>query len=193
MNINQKWNEFIEGYRDKTLRHLASHYSMLPDEDRENIFMESLKILYENILKGKVSDLLYPYFLKICINLSLKEIERQTKHPIVGINNTDIMQKNSVSQRSVEQILQVCQEQEKADSEKAKLVRSILDSMSPQCKELLWSFYAEDLNWATIAGLTGLANANSAKSSASRCRQTFKDKYIHLKSRIYDRQQRTHR
>ena len=138
-----------------------------------------------------MSDLLYPYFLKICINLSHKEIERQTKHHVVGINDTDIKQKNLVSQRSVEQVLQVCQEQDETEFEnskrKARLVHSILDSMSPQCKKLLWSFYAEDMNWASIAGLTGLANANSAKSSANRCRQTFKEKYIHLKSRIYGR------
>lgn len=189
MDINQKWNEFIEEHREGALRFLSSRYSTLAGEDIENIFMESLKILYENILKGKVSDLLYPYFLKICINQSLKEIGRQTKHQVVGINDTDIKQQNSVSQRSVEQILQVCQEQDEAESEdserKAKLVNSILDSMSPQCKELLWSFYAEDLNWATIAGLTGLANANSAKSSANRCRQTFKEKFKHLKHRIY--------
>ena len=189
MDINKRWNDFIEGHREDTLRFLASRYSTLADEDIENIFLESVKILYENIMKGKVSDLLYPYFLKICIYQALKEIGKQTKHRVVGITDTDIKQQNSVSQRSVEKVLQVCQEQDEEESEvserKAKLVHSILDSMSPQCKKLLWSFYAEDLNWATIAGLIGLANANSAKSSANRCRQTFKDKYFHLKSRIY--------
>lgn len=189
MDINKRWNNFIEGHREDTLRFLASRYSTLAGDDIENIFGESIKILHENILKGKVSGLLYPYFLKICINLSLKEIARQTKHLVVGINDTDVKQKNLVSRKSVEQVLQVCQEQDEVESEaserKAKLVHSILDSMSPQCKKLLWSFYAEDMNWATIAGLTGLAGANSAKSSANRCRQTFKEKYIHLKSRIY--------
>ena len=189
MGIDKKWNDFIEGHREDTLRFLSSRYSTLAGEDIENIFHESLKILYENIMKGKVSDLLYPYFLKICINLSLKEVGKQTKHPVLSINETEIKQKNSVSQKCVEQVLQVCQEPDEIESEvserKAKLVHSILDSMSSQCKQLLWSFYAEDLSWATIAGLTGLAGANSAKSSANRCRKTFKDKYIHLKNRIY--------
>ena len=191
MDINKRWNDFIERHRNEALRVLASRYKTLASEDLENIFLESLKILHENIQKGKVSDLLYPYFLKICINQSRKEISKQTKLPIVGINDTDIMQKNCVSQRIVEKALQVCQEQDEAESvvseRKSKLVHSILDSMSPQCKQLLWSFYAEDLSWATIAGQTGLANANTAKSSANRCRQTFKEKYIHLIHRIYGR------
>lgn len=189
MDINKKWNDFIEKHRKETLTILAGKYSTLAREDLENVFHESLKILHENIKLGKIDDLLYPYFLKICINLSRKEAGKYTKHPVLGINDTDIKQKYAVSQKSVESILQVCQEQDKVESEvserKAKLVHSILDSMTPQCKQLLWKFYAEDLNWTTIAGLTGLANANSAKSSANRCRQAFKEKFIHLKSRIY--------
>lgn len=189
MDINKRWNDFIERHRDETQKYLGKRYSTLAGEDIENVFQDSLIVLHNNIEQGKVSDLLYPYFLKICINLSLKKVGEQSRHSIFSINETDIKQKNSVSQKSVEQVLKVCHEQDEIESEvserKAKLVHSILNSMTPQCKQLLWKFYAEDLNWATIAGLTGLSNANSAKSSANRCRQTFKEKFIHLKTRIY--------
>ena len=83
--------------------------------------------------------------------------------------------------------MKICSEDEETNisERKSKLVHSILDVMSPQCKKLLWSFYAEDLNWTTIADMNGLSNANSAKSTANRCRKTFKEKYNELKTKIY--------
>ena len=55
--------------------------------------------------------------------------------------------------------------------------------MATKCKDLLWSFYADELSWATIAQQFGMKNADSAKSQASRCRQTFKEKYNTLRLR----------
>ena len=96
-----------------------------------------------------------------------------------------MQQKNTVSMYKVESILQVCDEQESVINEKKKLVHDALEEMASRCRDLLWSFYADELSWATIAGLYGLKNADTAKSQASRCRQTFKEKYNHLRLMSY--------
>jgi DNA-directed RNA polymerase specialized sigma24 family protein len=117
--------------------------------------------------------------------LSLKAIGKQGKHIIIGINDTDIQQTNTVSMHKVESILQVCDEQESVINEKRQLVHDALGEMATRCRELLWSFYADELSWATIAAQFGLKNADTAKSQASRCRQTFKEKYNHLRMQSY--------
>lgn len=178
---------FIQKYEQKTVNYLSSRYSALSGESIRDIIQDSYAVLHKNIVAKKVSEPQYPYFLKICINLSLKAITKQGKHIIVGIDETDIQQKNTVSMHQVESILQVCDEQESVINEKRQLVRDALDEMATRCRELLWSFYADELSWATIAGQFGLKNADTAKSQASRCRQTFKEKYNHLRLMYYDK------
>lgn len=185
-----KFNKFISDNRERTLFFLKSKYSELSEDDIKDVYQESSLALYKNIETNKLSELsssLYTYFLKICINQSMKVISKQGKHLTVGINETDVKQKNMVSISKVENVIRVSSESESSDvvERKAKLVHSILDVMTPQCKKLLWSFYAEDLNWATIAQQNGLSNANTAKSTANRCRNSFKEKYNEIKTKIY--------
>ena len=175
------FEKFIKKYEQRTVNYLSSKYSTLSEESIRDIIQDSLVTLHKNIEAKKVDEPQYPYFLKICINLSLKAITKQSKHIIVGINDTDIQQKNTVSRYKVESILQVCDEQESVINEKKKLVHDALEEMASRCRDLLWSFYADELSWATIAGQFGLKNADTAKSQASRCRQTFKEKYNHLR------------
>lgn len=185
-----KFNQFISDNRDRTLIFLKSKYTDLSEDDIKDVYQESSLALFKNIQTGKLSNLtssLYTYFLGICINQSLKALRKHDCHITIGINDTDVKQKNMVSLAKIDSIMKMCSEEETTDvtERKEKLVHSILDVMSPQCKKLLWSFYADDLNWATIADMNGLSNANSAKSTANRCRNTFKEKYNELKTKIY--------
>lgn len=175
------FEQFIRTYEQRTMNFLASKYSALSGESIRDIMQDSYVTLYKNIEAKKVNEPQYPYFLKICINLSLKAIRKQGKHFVVGINETDIQQKDTVSMTKVESILQVCNEEESVINEKKKLVHDALGEMATRCRQLLWSFYADELSWATIARQYGLKNADTAKSQASRCRQTFKEKYNHLR------------
>lgn len=179
------FEHFISKYEQKTINFLSSKYSSLSDENIRDIIQDSYVILHKNIQAQKVSEPQYPYFLKICINLSLKAIGKQSKHIVVGINETDIQQKDTVSMQKVESILQVCDEHQSVINEKKQLVHDALAEMATRCRELLWSFYADELSWATIAGQFGLKNADTAKAQASRCRQTFKEKYNHLRLKFY--------
>ena len=190
MEKDTKFNSFITENRERTLLFLRTRYPELSVEDVEDIYQESSVILFQNIKKGKATKLsssLYTYFLRICINLSLKIVNKKAKHITLGINEMDVVQKNMVSQTKIDSILNTCAESEDSEmtERKAKLVLAILESMTQKCQQLLWSFYADDLSWSTIADMTGLSNADSAKSSANRCRNAFKEKYEELKEKIF--------
>ena len=187
MNMSEEriFTKFIQKYEERTMNYLSSKYSVLSGESIRDIIQDSYVVLHKNIEAKKVAEPQYPYFLKICINLSLKAIGKQGKHIIVGINDTDIQQANMISMHKVESILQVSAEQDSVINEKKQLVHNALGEMATRCKELLWSFYADELSWATIAGQFGLKNADTAKSQASRCRQTFKEKYNRLRIQTY--------
>ena len=187
---DSKFNSFIADNRERTLVFLLSRYSELSPEDAEDIYQESSVILYQNIKNGKVTKLsssLYTYFLRICINLALKFVFKKGKHTTLGINDLDVMQRDMVSQAKIDSILNTAAAYEDSEmaERKSKLVLAILEAMTQQCRQLLWSFYADDLSWSTIADMTGLSNANSAKSSANRCRNAFKAKYEELKTKIF--------
>ena len=179
------FEDFIKNNEQKAINTLSKHYSVLSQEDIKNIIYDSYAVLHKNIVDKKVVKPDYPYFLKICYNLSLKAIKKQGRHIILGINETSIQQENTVSMKKVENILQICDEQESVINEKQQLVHDALREMATKCRELLWSFYADELSWATIAEQCGLKNADTAKSAASRCRQTFKEKYNRLRSMFY--------
>ena len=186
-SYEKSFAEFIEVNEQKAINTLSRRYSVLAEEDIKNIIYDSYAVLHKNIVDKKVEKPDYPYFLKICYNLSLKAIKKQGSHIVLGINDANIQQTNMVSMKKVETILQVSEEQESVIKEKKQLVHEALGEMATRCRELLWSFYADELSWATIASQYGLKNADTAKSQASRCRQTFKEKYNHLKMSIYGR------
>lgn len=179
------YEKFIKRYEQRAVQYLSNHFPVLSGEHIKDIVQDSYVTLINNIKANKVTEPQYPYFLRICINLSLKAVGKKSKHMEVGIDDTEIQQKDRVSMNKVESILQVCDEEQAVIQEKKRLVRKALEEMATKCRELLWSFYADELSWATIAGQYGLKNANTAKSQASRCRQTFKEKYNHLKANYY--------
>ena len=166
---DSKFDSFIADNRGRTLAFLVSRYSELSEEDAEDIYQESSVILYQNIKNGKVGKL------------------SNSLYTTLGINDQDVVQRSMVSQAKVDSILNTaaaCEDSEMMER-KSKLVHAILEAMTQQCQRLLWSFYADDLSWSTIADMTGLANANSAKSSANRCRNAFKAKYEELITKIF--------
>lgn len=179
-------NEFIafkNKNESKAKKCISYRFPVLSEEEIIDIIHDSYAILYKNISNQKTKGFLYPSFLRICYNLSYKAIKKYGGHILQGI--TDEEQPHSVSMYQIESILKVCDEQESMVNEKKQLVHDALSEMATRCRELLWSFYADELSWATIAGQYGLKNADTAKSQASRCRQTFKEKYNRLRRQSY--------
>lgn len=184
-----KWDKFVSDHREEAMRQLCAKYSQLRVEDIENIFQDSLLVMHNSIESNKIAEPLYAYLMKICHNLSKKMVNKQGHHLVVGINSDDIMVSHTVSQRSVEEILRVCEENDRKEREsterKKKLVRAILKEMSEKCKHLLLRHYVEGFNWETVAQMSNIPNGDTAKVTARRCRMAFQKKYNQLKNRIY--------
>ena len=93
-----------------------------------------------------------------------------------------------ISIKQCNEIIEACAEMETTEvtNRKEKLVRSILKEMTPQCKSLLWNYYAVGLSWSEVAAMhETITTSNSAKVSGRRCREKFEEKYNKLKTRIY--------
>ena len=86
-NLNRIISKFKNQHEQKTLRYLTSKFSSLPEEDIKDIVQESYLVLCENLVKGKVNEPSYSYFLKICINLCLKKIKERDGKVIVNIDD----------------------------------------------------------------------------------------------------------
>ena len=181
-NLNRIISKFKNQHEQKTLRYLTSKFSSLPEEDIKDIVQDSYVVLCENLVKGKVNEPNYSYFLKICINLCLKKIKVRDGKVIVNIDDDKTFRDGSVSMSRVDEILQMGNESEEYTSELNELVHRTLDKMDKKCKEMLWNYYANDLSWATIATMFDLKNADTAKATASRCRKKFKEIFNKIKN-----------
>ena len=190
-----KFNKFISENRERTLIFLKSRYSELSEDDIKDVYQESSLALYLNIESGKLSELtssLYTYFLRICINQSLKVIRSSGRTPETSF---DITQNSKISESKLNDIIiaspispkaSKSPEQELMVEEMKTLVNSALNEMAEKCKQLLRSYYYEELSWMNIACLFSIkGGADSAKVQASKCRQRFEEKNKELK-RLYN-------
>ncbi len=182
------FSKFKKDNERKTVSWLKYKYSVLSEEKIEGIIQKSYDVLYMSIKNWEIIEDYYPYFLKTCKNFSLKAINEQRTHPVLRYDESvfelddEEQKQNFVTETQITTVIRATEENESDTAEKKELVHRTLDKMATRCKELLWSYYADELSWSTIAGLYGLKNANSAKTAASRCRQTFKEKYTQIKS-----------
>lgn len=186
---NTELNRFIAEERNKVLAYLRKTFS-LPDEDLYDIYQESSLALFMNIHEGKLANLtssLSTYFLRVCINQTLKLLGKQKK-VVPLFDDSRITNKDTFRPDKIDELYQLCTEDEEAEkvSRSEKIVQSIIESMSETCKSVLQGYYWDNLTTSTIANMYGFANANSVKTQKYKCLQKFRTKYNELKSKIYD-------
>ena len=185
---NIELNRFIADERDKVLAYLRKTFS-ISDDDLSDIYQESSVALFMNVRDGKLSNLtstLTTYFLRICINQTLKFMGRQKK-AVPLFDDSRITNKEAFRPDKIDELYQLCTEDEEAEkvSRSEKIVQSIIESMSDTCKNVLQGYYWDNLSTSTIADMFGFANANSVKTQKYKCLQKFRNKYNELMSRIY--------
>ena len=165
-----KFNKFISDNRESTLRFLKSKYEGLSYDDVEDIYQESSLALYNNIETGKLNELsssLYTYFLRICINQSLKTMRDRGKGSSKRLDGFS-------TEKSPEHVYVI--------EEMKHLVKEALRKMPTKCQNLLTSYYFEELSWSVIADKFDIkGGADSAKVQASKCRKGFDEKNQELK------------
>lgn len=185
---NLELNRFIADERGKVLSYLRKTFS-LADDDLYDIYQESSTALFLNIRDGKLSNLtssLSTYFLRICINQTLKFIGKQKK-VVPLFDDSTITNKDAFRPDKIDELYQLCTEDEVAEivARSEKIVQDIIDTMPDTCKNIFKGYYWDNFTTSVIADMFGFANANSVKTQKYKCLQKFRNKYNELMSKIY--------
>lgn len=173
-------NQFLTNEHDKVLAYIKKTYS-LGEEDGQDIFQEASIALYMNIRGGKLTTLtssLSTYFLRICINQSLKYLsKRQRTIPLV--DERTLLNGKDYDISKAEELFEWCTSDENADfrAESERIVDKILDNLPDTCRNIFTGYYWQNLSANVIANMFGFANANSVKSQKYKCVDRFKKKY----------------
>lgn len=185
---NIELNRFITDERNKVVNYLRKKYS-ISDDDISDIYQESSVALFMNIRDGKLTNLtstLSTYFLRICINQTLKIMGKQKKVvPLFDENR--LTNKDTFRPDKIDELYQLCTENEEAEkvSRSEKVVQNIIESMPDTCKNVFQGYYWDNLTTSTIADMFGFANANSVKTQKYKCMKRFRSKYNELMNKIY--------
>lgn len=185
---NIELNRFITDERSKVVNYLRKKYS-ISDDDISDIYQESSVALFMNIRDGKLTNLtstLSTYFLRICINQTLKIMGKQKK-VVPLFDESRLTNKDTFRPDKIDELYQLCTENEEAEkvSRSEKIVQSIIESMPDTCKNVFQGYYWDNLTTSTIADMFGFANANSVKTQKYKCLQKFRTKYNELMDKIY--------
>lgn len=179
------------GMRDvhpKIKKMMAS--SDLSEDDFQDIFQESIIALYNNI-GAKIDCTLNTFFYSICYRQTLKHLRSKNKTIIIDLTDPtlDVKPRAGVSSQRINQIIQTIpsgsifpNQAPTPDntielSEMKSLVHKALNEMAGKCRQLLTKYYIDGFSWNELAIQFELENAVTAKMTAKRCRNRFKDKY----------------
>lgn len=185
---NQDLNRFISGEKGRVQTYLRKNYSV-SDDDLEDIFQEASMALFLNLRDGKLTSLsssLGTYFMKVCINQTLKFIGKKSKvMPL--IDEDRVSNNNTVRDDKIDQLYNICMDTEEEDRKirMEMLINNIIASMTDTCKNILQGYYWNDFSTSTIADMFGFSNADSVKAQKYKCMNKFRDKYNELKNKIY--------
>ena len=185
---NRDLNRFISGEKGKIQTYLRKNYSV-SDDDIDDIFQEASMALFLNLRDGKLSCLtssLGTYFMKVCINQTLKFIGKKSKvMPLIDENR--ISNKNAVRDDKIDELYGFCMDTEEEDRKirMELLVNNIIASMTDTCRNILHGYYWDDFSTSTIADMFSFSDANSVKAQKYKCVKKFRDKYNEIKNKIY--------
>ncbi len=189
--MGENLNKFFAENRERTLAYLRKRFTALGEEDLKEVYQNSSLALWENLVAGKYEEqeaCLNTYFLRICINQALKAISK--KAPSVPIDvNVKVGDDDDYKDDKLDELLNFIYEVEGYDEHERmrteNLVRAIMKELSERCQDLLWGHYGDGLSWGELADMhDGLANANSARTTANRCRNQFRDLFNEKNARI---------
>ena len=192
--MGEQFNRFISENQERAFAYLRENFKGLLDEDDlKDAYQESSIALFQNILLGryeKQDASLYTYFLKICINQAKKVIDKKNRKHETPLNvNVIVGDEDFYHDDKLDELIDFIYEVEGYDEHERmrtnNLVQAIMKELSEKCQDLLWGFYGYGLSWATLADECELANADSAKSTANRCRNQFKDLFNQKNARIH--------
>lgn len=180
---HQDLSRFLSDEKGKVMAYLRKKFSV-PDDDLDDIYQESSMALFLNIRDGKLTNLTSTpstYFLRICINQTLKSIGKQQK-VVPLFDDSTITNKDEFRSDKIDELYRLCTEDEDAEmvARSERIVQSIIEVMPDTCKNIFKGYYWDNFTTSTIADLFGFANANSVKTQKYKCLQKFRNRYNEL-------------
>ena len=178
--MGENLNKFFAENRERTLAFLRKRFTALSEPDLEDVYQNSSLALLENLLAGRYEKQtagMNTYFLRICINQALKAVNNgPTTVPIdvnVKVGDDDDYRDDKLDEL-INFIYEVEGYNEHERMRTENLVRAIMEELTAMCQNLLWGHICDGFSWETLADMYGLANANSARTTANRCRNQFR-------------------
>lgn len=192
VEIPQQYDEFkrfLSKERSKVFAYLHKAFNM-EDADLEDIFQEASMALYLNIKEGKLSQLtssLSTYFLRICINQTLKFLSKK-KRTVPLFDESSVIRKDEFLADKIDTLYHWSTEDQSQEEQsyRERIVNAVLESLPETCRNIFHGYYWNNLTTSVIADMFGFANANSVKTQKYKCVSKFKQKYHELIRRHYE-------
>ena len=159
-------------YRKSFLRWAHGQFPATDDSTLINAYQEAMTIVYENIIKKKLTE----------ANLTVPLINY-----IIGIGNRQLLKTKSKDKKltfpedlsalvvkEIENFLDKIFEEELSDELKQKL-GTAWQKLSPQCQRCLELFYTHDYKVGEIAEIMALKDENTVSAHKSRCLRRLRE------------------
>ena len=177
--------DFITDERAKALSFVKKNFSM-ENDDAEDVVQESYMALFKNIKQGKLVNLtstLSTYFLSICWRQGLKHKGKKAR--VISFDEKfENTQKDEYSESKIDEILNFGESS--ITNEQKSFMHQIVQDLPKPCEDILWYYYGDDLDMQTIADLLEYKNADTVKSTKSRCMSKLKERFSKMKEDFYD-------
>lgn len=192
VEIPQQYDEFkrfLSEERSKVFAYLHKAFNM-EDADLEDIFQEASMALYLNIKEGKLSQLtssLSTYFLRICINQTLKFLSKK-KRTVPLFDESSVIRKDEFLADKIDTLYHWSTEDQSQEEQsyRERIVYAVIESLPETCRNIFLGYYWNNFTTSVIADMYGFANANSVKTQKYKCVSKFKKKYQELIRRHYE-------
>ncbi len=169
-NENRALNLIYSQFRDECVSWLKMKYNIISDDAIE-IFQTSVVILYDNVIKGKLTQLtsnIKTYLFSIAKNQTMifvKQSKKKSDKDVFDLLSTYIVEEND------HMVLE-------NDIKKADLT---LEMMGDPCKSLLQLFFYKGLSMEEITILLGYKNADTTKNQKYKCLKRLQKLYFDYK------------
>ena len=156
------------------------------EQDLEDVIQDSTFALFKNIKEGKLVTLtckLTTYFIQICVNQALSK-KRKNQKNAQFTEAVEMTQKDEYSSEKIDELLDMGDDG--ITAEQKQMMRDIVQDLPKPCEDILWLYYGDNLDMATIAKMLDYSSPDSVKTTKSRCMSKLKARFMKIKEDFYD-------
>lgn len=169
-------SELYRQFRGEAVNWLRKKYS-LDEMQCIEVFQESVIILYDNVISGKLTELsstLKSYLFSICKNKAKEHLRHHYKYDnLENLSPLKLVEDNQ-------------SEENEALEMNIEIMNKCLDKIGDPCKTLLELFYYKKIKMEEISTNMGYNNANTAKNQKYKCIKRLQNLFKeHIESNEY--------